>query len=168
MNWVDKSCFITQQFLYRPCHVVMAIFVWGMTPTLTLMGTTSMEEELKCVIMKHIVQCVMKDGVTVMLLLSALTLVIAHLIIVSHSLIRLKTVADKIHIITVAEGTYGSVFGLSDETPVLQNVMCNGSEYYLSECEGYNLNNVSGDYCLSGNYQAGVRCIEGITNQSVI
>ena len=55
------------------------------------------------------------------------------------------------------------MFGLSDETPVLQNVMCNGSEYSLSYCEGYKPNNISGDYCLSGKYQAGVRCIEGMT-----
>ena len=54
------------------------------------------------------------------------------------------------------------MFGLSDETPVLQSLMCNGSEYTLSDCPGYVLNNVTGDYCLSGNYQAGVRCIEGI------
>ena len=54
------------------------------------------------------------------------------------------------------------MFGLSDETPILQNPMCNGTEYTLSDCPGYELNNVAGDYCLSGNYQAGVRCIEGI------
>ena len=53
------------------------------------------------------------------------------------------------------------MFGLSDETPILQNLMCNGSEYSLSDCPGYNLNGVSGEYCLSGDYQAGVRCIEG-------
>ena len=40
--------------------------------------------------------------------------------------------------------------------------MCNGSEYSLSDCPGYDLNGVSGGYCLSGDYQAGVRCIEGI------
>ena len=54
------------------------------------------------------------------------------------------------------------MFGLSDETPVLQSLMCNGSEYNLSDCPGYDLNNVTGDYCLSGDYQAGVRCIESI------
>jgi hypothetical protein len=50
-----------------------------------------------------------------------------------------------------AEATRGMVFGLSDETPVLQNPMCNGTEYYLSDCPGYDLNNVTGvtgDYCL--------------------
>jgi hypothetical protein len=51
-------------------------------------------------------------------------------------------------------------FGLSDESPVLQNLMCNGTEYYLSDCRGYELGDVTGDYCLSGNYQAGVRCLE--------
>ena len=62
---------------------------------------------------------------------------------------------------TGPEATLGSVFGLSDETPVLQNPMCNGTEYYLSDCPGYDLNNVTGDYCLSGEYQAGVRCVDG-------
>ena len=59
-------------------------------------------------------------------------------------------------------------FGLSDETPVLQNLMCNGSEYTLSDCPGYDLNNVMGDYCLSGDYQAGVRCIESTINFSTL
>ena len=54
------------------------------------------------------------------------------------------------------------MFGLSDETPLSTNLMCNGSEYYLSDCPGYGLSNATDDYCLSGNYQAGVRCIEGI------
>ena len=66
-----------------------------------------------------------------------------------------------IHITTGAEATGGMVFGLSDELPVLQNLMCNGSEYSLSYCPGYDLNNVTGEHCLSGDYQAGVRCIEG-------
>ena len=54
------------------------------------------------------------------------------------------------------------MFGVSDETPLSTNLMCNGSEYYLSDCPGYGLSNATDDYCLSGNYQAGVRCIEGI------
>jgi hypothetical protein len=58
------------------------------------------------------------------------------------------------------EATRGMVFGLSDETPVLQNLMCNGTEYYLSDCSGYELGDVTGDYCLSGNDQAGIRCVE--------
>ena len=53
------------------------------------------------------------------------------------------------------------MFGLSDESPILQNLMCNGSEYSLSDCLGYDLNGVSGEYCLSGDYQAGVRCVQG-------
>ena len=53
------------------------------------------------------------------------------------------------------------MFGLSDEIPVLQNLMCNGSEDNLYFCPGYDLNNVTGEHCLSGDYQAGVRCIEG-------
>jgi hypothetical protein len=61
----------------------------------------------------------------------------------------------------VCDETGGMVFGLSDESPILQNLMCNGSEYSLSDCPGYDLNGVSGEYCLSGDYQAGVRCVEG-------
>ena len=63
--------------------------------------------------------------------------------------------------LTGSEATGQKVFGLSDETPVLQNLMCNGSEYSLSDCSGYDLNAVTGDYCLSGDYQAGIRCIQG-------
>ena len=59
----------------------------------------------------------------------------------------------------------GNEFGLSDQQPILQNPMCNGTEYYLTDCRGYTLNAVTGDYCLSGNYQAGVRCIEGKSKQ---
>ena len=54
-------------------------------------------------------------------------------------------------------------FGLSDEIPVLQNLNCSGRENTLSDCPGYDLNNVTGDYCLSGLYQAGVICTEVIT-----
>lgn len=46
---------------------------------------------------------------------------------------------------------------------MLQNLNCSGREYTLSECPGYDLNNVTGDYCLSGLYQAGVICTEVIT-----
>ena len=60
----------------------------------------------------------------------------------------------------VPEATGGTTFGLSDEIPVLQNLMCNGTEYSLSDCPGYALNNVSGNYCLSGENQAGVYCVE--------
>ena len=58
------------------------------------------------------------------------------------------------------EATYGEDFGLSREQPVLQNLMCNGTEYDLTFCPGYNLSNVVGDYCLSRNFQAGIRCVE--------
>ena len=57
------------------------------------------------------------------------------------------------------------MFGLSDETPILQNLMCNGSEYTLRECPGYDLN---GEYCLSGDYQVGVRCIQGTGIESLV
>ena len=55
------------------------------------------------------------------------------------------------------------MFGLSDETPILQNLNCSGREYFLSDCPGYALNNVTGEYCLSGMYQAGVLCIQTLT-----
>ena len=42
-----------------------------------------MEAGWKCVIMEHLVLCVMRDGVTVMLQLSAHTLATVHPIIVS-------------------------------------------------------------------------------------
>lgn len=51
-------------------------------------------------------------------------------------------------------------FGLSPESPVLQNLNCSGDEYHFRDCPGYQLGNVTGDYCLSGNYQAGVYCTE--------
>ena len=42
-----------------------------------------MEAEWKCVIMEHLVLCVMRDGMTVILQLSAHTLATVHHIIVS-------------------------------------------------------------------------------------
>ena len=69
---------------------------------------------------------------------------------------------------TGAEAVPSGVFGLSDKDPILQNPMCNGNEYYLSDCQGYTLNNIAGDYCLSGNYQAGARCIEGFQSNKII
>ena len=62
---------------------------------------------------------------------------------------------------TAAELSSPGEFGLSDETPILQNPMCSGSEYYLCDCPGFALNNVVSDYCLSGRYQVGIRCIGG-------
>ena len=66
-----------------------------------------------------------------------------------------------------SEATTGSVFGLSDELPILHNPECNGTEYYLSDCVGYELAFTGGLYCHSGNYQAGVRCIEGVQCNTV-
>ena len=118
-----------------------------------------MEVEWKCAIMAPTVLCVMRVGPTVMLLSSVTTLVTAIHTIVSG----IYELPDNIqpHTPTGSEATGGMVFGLSDEAPILQNLMCNGSEYSLSDCPGYDLNGVSGEYCLSGDYQAGVRCIEG-------
>ncbi|CAI7991475.1 Deleted in malignant brain tumors 1 protein [Geodia barretti] len=59
-----------------------------------------------------------------------------------------------------AVATGGGEFGLSDNAPIFQNLMCNGSEYTFSDCRGYAPNNIVGDYCSSGNHQAGVYCIE--------
>ena len=64
--------------------------------------------------------------------------------------------------VTGAETVVNGEFGLSNEAPILQTPMCNGSEYQLSACEGFDLNNVMGDYCLSGSHQVGVVCIEGV------
>ena len=107
------------------------------------------------------IQCVMMDGLTVMLPSSATTLVMAIHTIVSF--ISSHALEKFLHntLRTGSEATRGMVFGLSDETPILQNLMCNGSGYTLSECPGYDINGVSGEYCTSGDYQAGVRCIEG-------
>ena len=60
-----------------------------------------------------------------------------------------------------AEATGGITFGLSDETPILQNPRCDGNESSLTDCPGFSLATVSGEHCLTGNHQAGVRCIEG-------
>ena len=79
-----------------------------------------------------------------------------------YSLKSLHEERSLTHSPTGSEATRGMVFGLSDKPPILQNLMCNGSEYTLRECTGYDLNGVSGEYCLSGYYQAGVRCIESI------
>ena len=86
---------------------------------------------------------------------------------VTHSC---KLCAHQVYIhvsLTGSEATGQMVFGLSDETPVLQNLMCSGSEYTLSDCPGYDLNAVTGDYCLSGDYQAGVRCIERCDDENI-
>ena len=64
---------------------------------------------------------------------------------------------------TGAETAVNGEYSFLDETPVLRNPMCNGSEYQLSECKGYALNNVDGDYCLIGSHQVGVVCVEGNT-----
>lgn len=59
------------------------------------------------------------------------------------------------------EATCGSTFGISEEDSVLRNLMCNGSEYHLSECSGYNLGNITEGYCQDRYTQAGIRCVEG-------
>ena len=120
-------------------------------------ATISMEGELKSATIKPIVQCVMKDGMIVMLQSYAINWDTAITVSCFYSSLLLLL----LYLITAPMATGGMTFGLSDETPVLQNLMCNGTEYSLSSCTGYQLNNVSGSYCLSGNYQAGVRCVNG-------
>ena len=137
---------------------MMERFVWRILPILTFMGTISMEAEWKCATMVPTVQSVPRTGLTVMPELSVTTLVTVLIVSISMSLLDISQ--SSISQIG-AEATGGMVFGLSDELPVLQNLMCNGSEYSLSYCPGYDLNNVTGEHCLSGDYQAGVRCIEG-------
>ena len=53
-----------------------------------------------------------------------------------------------------AEATYNELEG----SPVLQDLMCNGTEYYLSECPGYILQDIPEGSCEN---QASVRCVEG-------
>ena len=130
------------------------------------MGTISLGVEWRCVIMAPTIQCVLRAGLTVMLLLSVNTMVTTIHTIVSDN-ISCWGKMTLTHTPIGSEATGGMVFGLSDETPILQNLMCNGSEYTLSECPGYDLNGVSGDYCLSGDYQAGVRCIQGIESFTI-
>ena len=60
-----------------------------------------------------------------------------------------------------AEATGGTTFGLSYQTSIFQSPMCNGNERNLTECPGFSLTSVSGQYCSTGNHQAGVLCIEG-------
>ena len=139
----------------------METFTWQITPTHTMMETISLEAEWRCVIMAPTTQCVMRAGLTVMLLLSVNTMVTPIHTTVSDNIGYWRTMTLT-HTPIGSEATGGMVFGLSDETPILQNLMCNGSEYTLRECPGYDLNGVSGEYCLSGDYQAGVRCIQGI------
>lgn len=58
----------------------------------------------------------------------------------------------------VPEATYGE-FNQSNESPVLPDLMCDGTEYSLSDCPGFELAEVPEGYC--GENQAGVRCVEG-------
>ena len=60
---------------------------------------------------------------------------------------------------TTANGT----FGLSDQEPIVVNAACNGTEYGLEQCNGYSIGEAVSYYCQSGLYQAGVRCLEGLS-----
>ena len=52
-------------------------------------------------------------------------------------------------------------FGVSEESPIHQTPMCHGNESSLFDCPGFHSINITGDQCPSGNYLAGVWCIEG-------
>ena len=60
------------------------------------------------------------------------------------------------------QATGNTTFGLSNQRPILLNVTCSGTEYGLSNCDGYGVGEATTDYCLSGQYLAGVRCLEGL------
>ena len=60
-------------------------------------------------------------------------------------------------------GGQTSTFGLSDQEPIVVNATCNGTEYGLEQCNGYSIGEAVSDYCQSGLYQAGVRCLEGLS-----
>ena len=53
-----------------------------------------------------------------------------------------------------AEATYNEFEG----SPLLPDLMCNGTEYFLSDCPGYILRDIPEGSCEN---QASVRCVEG-------
>ena len=116
------------------------------------------------------IQCAMRVGLTVMLQSSVtgwgtvLSIIVSVIIDLNDTLFSFMYLY---HTTVGSEATGGRVFGLSDRTPILQNLMCNGSEYTLRDCPGYDINAISGDYCLSGDYQAGVRCISTDCNTDI-
>ena len=59
--------------------------------------------------------------------------------------------------------TTSGTFGLSDQEPIVVNAACDGTEYGLEQCNGYSIGEAVSDYCQSGLYQAGVRCLEGLS-----
>ena len=125
-------------------------------------GALLMGGEWRCAIVEPSTQCAMMDGHTMRQRLFVNTLATAYLTIVS-SLACLVIFPVILNItVTGAVATGGGEFGLSDNAAIFQNLMCNGSEYTFSDCRGYAPNNIVGDYCSSGNHQAGVYCIEGI------
>ena len=70
---------------------------------------------------------------------------------------------------TGAEATGGMEFGLSEKSPILQNLMCSGNEHNITQCPGYSLTDVNADFCPNSNHQAGFRCVAGINEyESVV
>ena len=149
------------QCLLQVHLAMMENFSWPILPTPTLMGATSMEAELRCASMESSTQCVTGSGQTTMLQFSATTWAIATNITVSFLLFAALLHFLKLFPKTGAEATGGMTFGLSDVTPLGENVTCIGTEYDYADCPGSGLINDTSDYCLSGRYQAGVRCIQG-------
>ena len=60
------------------------------------------------------------------------------------------------------QATGNSTFGLSNQQPVILRANCSGTEYDLRDCDNYTISEATTDYCLGGQYQAGVRCLEGV------
>ena len=130
-----------------------------LTPMITV--CIHMEAEWRCVVVRCTTQCVMKDGLLMTLQSSVGMWVMAPPTTVSGILIHIYPLYVSSLSATGAETAVNGEFGFLDETSVIRNPMCNGSEYQLSDCEGYALNNVDGDYCLIGSHQVGVVCVEG-------
>ena len=128
----------------------------------TIIETISMEAELNCATMKSTIPSVLRNGQTTMLQLSVTTSA-TH----PHPIVSIEHVsADLVYNSTPktgAQATGEMTFGQSEVVPLDGNLMCNGTEYTLSECPGYELVNATSEDCLSGLYQAGVRCIQGIS-----
>ena len=68
----------------------------------------------------------------------------------------------------VGQASSGSEFGLWFGPVYFEDVMCNGDEYHLSECEiSGEVGTITNPGCLQPNRTAGVRCIEGETTEQV-
>lgn len=108
--------------------------------------------------MRSIIQCVAGVGMTWKLLSFATVLATAHIVcaycVVLNSIFVGLYGCMLIHLLG-GEATYNH----SDGSPLLPDLMCTGTENYLSECSGYDLEaEVPEDYCVN---QGSARCVEG-------